>query len=81
MTEREISSAYIWAAKLHPDAVPLMALSKGDKFRWPWKDAHDKVYHGRGWYSSPLRKKKLRASIRTSVLAINQNPISKGDDT
>jgi hypothetical protein len=80
MTESEISSAYIWAAKVHPDAVPIMALSKGDKFRWPGNDLCEKVYHGRGWCSSPLRVKKFRTSVKTAVLAINQNTISKGDD-
>jgi hypothetical protein len=65
-----ITSAYVWATVIHEDAVPLLHLNKGDKFRWPHDDANiERIYCGRGWYSTD--GKKFRTGTKTAVLPLS----------
>lgn len=71
MTDNEKMSAYIWAAQVAPNAVPLLDLQKGDVFVWPRTPGQPKVYRGRGWYSLKATTATAgRASTRTAVIKI-----------
>lgn len=80
MTETEKMNAYIWAAKMHPRAVPLMDLQKGEKFIWPPPiltpgDSNVKLYRGSGWYrvldaaDKPVGR-CFRTNVRTAVIRV-----------
>ena len=66
MTDNEKMYAYIFAAQIHPNAVPLLHLKKGDNFHWP----HGKstlTYSGKGWYKNE-RNQSCRANTKTAVI-------------
>ena len=74
MTDNEKVNAYIWAAKMAPDAVPLMHLDKGDEFVWARTPGPPKLYRGRGWYRINDRDGGTgsigRASVKTAVIKL-----------
>lgn len=78
MTEEERMNAYIWAAKIHPEAIPAMGLQKGDRFNWAnAADVGIKVYRGRGWYCylDSIFDKKVRCyriRAKTAVIQIKE---------
>jgi hypothetical protein len=80
MSDR-IMQAYIWASKLHHQAVPLLHLNKGDKFTFP-KETHAggvKVYRGRGWYSYPGCEKRFRTKTTVAVIPYLLKDKHEGD--
>ncbi len=82
MTENEKMNAYIWAAKVHPKAIPLVGLAKGDKFVWPPPiltpgDSNVKLYRGSGWYrvldafGNPVGR-CFRTGVKTAVIQVKE---------
>lgn len=81
MTETEKMQAYIWAAKVHPKAVPVLSLSKGEMFVWPvpgkdWGNNY-MVYRGRGWYCyhdsvGDKRCRCYRIGVKTAVIQVKE---------
>lgn len=69
MTDNEKMSAYIFAAQLHPNAVPLLDLKKGDTFHWPNGNSTF-TYSGTGWYKN-ARNVSFRANTKTAVIRKN----------
>ena len=76
MTEAEKMNAYVWAARVQAGAVPLLHLSKGDKFVWAGLDlGRTKVYRGRGWYSHINGSKSgkcFRSGVKTAVIQVKE---------
>jgi len=70
MTDNDRMNAYIWAARVAPGAVPLLALDKGDEFVWPRIPGQTKVYRGRGWYSIKGERMAARASTKTAIIKL-----------
>lgn len=77
MTEIEISSAFVWAARVNPAAVPLFSLAKGEQFRWPNGGGPVLTYSSRGWYSMPNVPIKLRAGVKTAVMLVKEVQVDK----
>ncbi len=82
MTETKKMNAYIWATKIHIDAVPLMDLQKGERFVWPPPiltpgDSNVKLYRGSGWYrvidatGKPVGR-CFRTNVRTAVIRVEE---------
>lgn len=76
MTEAEKMNAYIWAAKVETGAVPLFAISKGDKFRWASIIAPSMTifeYRGGGWCKRvDGRGKCFRSGVKTAVIQVKE---------
>ena len=78
MTEAEKMNAYIWAAKVDSEAIPMLALNKGDVFVWPHnREGNRKTYCGRGWFE--VGGKRYRSCIKTAVVKVNQGDSTTND--
>lgn len=75
MTENEKISAFVWAARVNPAAIPLFALKRGEQFQWPNGGGPVMTYCGRGWYVFPGVPIKLRSGVKTAVMEVKQVPI------